>query len=75
MDEYKAECKRRGIRRTYRDIASDVNKRWGSRTQIEKWLTCKYGGAYGAEVDRQIRDYLKREIAQFKTTPPNKPQA
>jgi hypothetical protein len=73
-DEYKAECKQRDIRRTYEDIARDVNKRWGSRTQIEKWLACKYSGQYGATVDRQIRDYLKREIAQFKTTPPNKPQ-
>jgi hypothetical protein len=75
IEEHRAECKRVGIDMNYAILAAAVNNRWRSRTQIEKWLACRYGGEYGAEVERQIRGYLTRETERLKAIPPNEPQA
>jgi hypothetical protein len=64
IDEYKTECRRHGTHTNYEIIAHAVNKRWGSRTQIEKWLACD--PRYGGEVDRQIRAYLTSETERLK---------
>jgi len=56
-DDYKAECKRSGVRVTDEMIAEAANTRWHSRANIQKWLAChpKYDG----EPDRKIRKIFR----------------
>jgi hypothetical protein len=64
LTEYKAECKLSGKHVNYRQIATDVNRRWNSRAQIDKWLACD--PRYWGETDRLMREFLTREIRRLR---------
>jgi hypothetical protein len=52
-DDYKAECRRKGLKVTDEMIAEAACKTWHSRFQVQKWLACD--SDYDGEPDRLIR--------------------
>lgn len=58
-DDYRAECKRAGVRVTDEMIAKAANPRWNSRSNIQKWRSCdaKYEGG----PDRKIREVFRKK--------------
>jgi hypothetical protein len=70
-DEYRAECKRSGEHTTHEIIAKGSDKRWKSRTQVDKWLDCD--PRYDGEADRKIRGFLHREIRRLRDARPKNP--
>jgi len=65
-DEYKAECKAKGVTVTDEMIAEAASPRWKSRANIQKWLSCdpKYDG----EPDRLIREVFRKRHHLPKST-------
>jgi hypothetical protein len=52
-DDYKAECKKRGVKVTDAMIAQAANKKWSDRSNIQKWLALD--PQYDGKPDRMIR--------------------
>jgi hypothetical protein len=73
LEAYKTECKACSVHVTYEDIANGANKRWKSRTQIDKWL--QHDPRYDGQTDRLIREHLTRETNRLKESRLNKPPA
>jgi len=58
-DDYKAECKRAGVRVTDEMIAKAANPRWKSRSNIQKWRSCD--SKYEGSADRKIREVFRKK--------------
>ncbi len=58
-DDYKAECRRPGVKVTDEMIARAASPDWHTRAQVQKWLACH--PEYDGEPDRLIRKVFREK--------------